>query len=80
MTTPIRAANAPVAFKVEQGKDYYWCSCGSSKSQPFCDGSHKGGPFTPVKYSPDVSKEVHFCVCKASGTPPLCDGSHKNPV
>jgi CDGSH-type Zn-finger protein len=80
MTKPFRASNNPIAVNVEQGKDYFWCACGQSKTQPFCDGSHSGGPFTPVKYSPDVSKEVYFCGCKATGTAPLCDGSHKTPV
>ncbi len=80
MTKPVRASNTPMPFKVERGKDYFWCACGQSKTQPLCDGSHKGGLFTPVKYSPDVNKEVYFCACKATGTAPLCDGSHKKPV
>jgi len=80
MTHPIRASNTPFKVHVEQGNDYFWCACGLSKAQPFCDGSHKGGPITPVKYSPDISKEVFFCGCKATATPPLCDGSHKKLV
>jgi CDGSH iron-sulfur domain-containing protein 3 len=77
MNSPMRASDTPFAKNVEQGKDYYWCACGLSKSQPFCDGSHKGGEFTPVKYSATESKEVYFCGCKASANKPLCDGSHK---
>ena len=65
---------------VEAGKDYWWCACGLSKNQPFCDGSHKGGAFTPVKYSATESKTVYFCGCKASANKPLCDGTHKKPV
>ncbi|MEI8170561.1 MAG: CDGSH iron-sulfur domain-containing protein [Rhodoferax sp.] len=77
MTDPVRASDTPYAVNVEKGKNYFWCACGQSKTQPFCDGAHKGGAFSPVKYSPDVSKEVYFCGCKASGNKPLCDGSHK---
>ena len=80
MTAPVRASNTPFATKVEAGKDYYWCACGQSKNQPFCDGSHKGSTFTPVKYTADATKEVYFCGCKASANGPLCDGSHKKPV
>ena len=75
MSTPEIAAKTPFAIEVEKGKDYYWCSCGKSKSQPFCDGSHKDSAFNPVKYSAEESKTVYFCGCKrAEG--PLCDGSH----
>jgi CDGSH-type Zn-finger protein len=80
MSTPLRASNTPFAVKVESGKDYFWCACGKSKSQPFCDGSHKGGPFVPVKYTATETKEVYFCGCKASSNKPLCDGSHKKAV
>ena len=80
MTTAHRAAESPFPTTVEAGKDYWWCACGLSKKQPFCDGSHKGGPFTPVKYSATESKTVYFCGCKASGKQPLCDGTHKKPA
>ncbi len=80
MTTAVRAADVPSATQVEAGKDYYWCSCGQSKAQPFCDGSHKGSSFTPLKYSATESKLVHFCACKATANAPLCDGAHKKPV
>ena len=80
MSTAHRAADSPFAVPVEAGKDYWWCACGLSKNQPFCDGSHKGGPFTPLKYSAAESKTVYFCGCKASGHKPLCDGTHKKPA
>ena len=76
MTIPVRAADAPYAVNVEKGKDYYWCACGQSKSQPFCDGSHKGTSFSPVKYQAGKSETVYFCGCKQTASQPLCDGSH----
>ena len=81
MTSPVRASDTPFAIDVEQGQDYWWCSCGQSKAQPFCDGSHKAaGTFAPVKYTAAASATVYFCGCKATGGPPLCDGSHKKAV
>lgn len=77
MSTPVRSSDTPFAVEVEQGKAYYWCACGKSQTQPFCDGSHKGSEFTPVKFVAEESKTVYFCGCKASQNKPLCDGSHK---
>lgn len=62
---------------VEAGKNYFWCACGRSGNQPFCDGSYKGTNFTPVKYTAEKKEWVWFCGCKHTGTPPLCDGTHK---
>lgn len=78
MTQPHIAQKSPYPVNVEAGKDYWWCQCGNSKNQPFCDGSHKGGPFTPVKYSATETKTVYFCGCKQSAKKPLCDGTHKS--
>ena len=74
--TPTIAQKSPYAVDVEAGKSYYWCACGQSKNQPFCDGSHKGSSFTPVKWDATDSKTVYFCGCKHSGKGALCDGSH----
>jgi CDGSH-type Zn-finger protein len=74
--TPTIAQKSPYAVDVEAGKSYYWCACGQSKNQPFCDGSHKGSSFTPVKWDATESKTVYFCGCKHSGKGALCDGSH----
>ena len=76
MSNPVRAADTPFATPVEAGKSYYWCSCGKSKGQPFCDGSHSGTDFTPVKYDATETKTAYFCGCKATGNGVMCDGSH----
>lgn len=70
------AGVTPIAIEVEAGKSYWWCACGLSKSQPFCDGSHKGSAFVPVEYKADAPKRVFFCTCKQTGKGPLCDGTH----
>lgn len=77
MSEPTVAQRAPFAVDVEAGKSYFWCACGQSNDQPFCDGSHKGTDFTPVKFDAEASKKVFFCGCKHTGNAPLCDGSHK---
>ncbi|MEJ6394008.1 CDGSH iron-sulfur domain-containing protein [Gymnodinialimonas sp. 2305UL16-5] len=74
--TPIIAQKSPIPVEVEAGKTYFWCTCGRSDSQPFCDGSHKGTALAPMKYSAETDGKVFFCGCKATGTAPLCDGSH----
>ena len=71
-----RAGEGALAIEVEQGKSYYWCSCGKSFKQPFCDGSHKGTKFSPLVYKAEQSKKVFFCTCKKTKDQPLCDGSH----
>jgi CDGSH-type Zn-finger protein len=77
MSEPIVAQSAPYPVEVEAGKDYFWCSCGQSKNQPFCDGSHKGGAFLPVKFQAEEAKTVFFCGCKHTANAPMCDGAHK---
>ena len=73
--TPNIAQKAPFPVEVEDGKTYFWCACGKSAKQPFCDGSHKDTEFTPVKYTAESSKKVFFCGCKHSSKSPLCDGT-----
>jgi CDGSH iron-sulfur domain-containing protein 3 len=67
----------PIAVVVEQGKNYWWCACGLSAKQPFCDGSHKGTSITPVQYQATESGKKWFCVCKKTQNRPFCDGSHQ---
>ena len=77
MSEPKRAGDAPIAVEVEAGKSYFWCSCGQSSNQPFCDGSHKGSDFNPVKWDCEEDGRKFFCTCKFTGNDPFCDGSHK---
>ena len=71
-----KAGSSPIGIVVEEGKSYFWCTCGKSSKQPFCDGSHKGTEFTPLTYKAEESKKVFFCTCKQTDDQPLCDGSH----
>ena len=75
---PVCAQKGSYKIEVEAGKSYWWCSCGKSAKQPFCDGSHKGSSFSPVKFEAETSGIVGFCGCKATGNVPRCDGAHKN--
>ena len=75
---PETPQKAPYPVEVEAGKDYWWCACGKSANQPFCDGSHKGGPFRPVKFAADKTGKVFLCGCKHTRNPPYCDGTHKS--
>lgn len=74
---PRIAQTTPYAIALEADKTYFWCSCGQSKNQPFCDGSHKGSSFTPVKFTADASRTAYLCGCKRTAGQPFCDGSHK---
>lgn len=76
MAEPIIAQKAPYPVEVEEGKDYYWCACGRSNKQPFCDGSHKDTGMAPIKYTAEKTGTVYFCGCKHSKKAPLCDGTH----
>jgi CDGSH-type Zn-finger protein len=76
MSDPHIAQKGPYATTIEAGKTYWWCACGQSKNQPFCDGSHKGGEFSPTKYQAEKDGTVYFCGCKHSGKGVLCDGTH----
>ena len=76
MAEPQIAQKSPYKVEVTAGKTYFWCACGKSQKQPFCDGSHKGSEFSPVKYEAGETKSVFFCGCKHSAKTPLCDGTH----
>ena len=70
--------DTPFPIDLEKGSDYYWCSCGKSKNQPFCDGSHKGSDFSPKKFTAVKTETAYLCGCKKTSNSPFCDGSHKN--
>jgi len=76
MADPQIPQKSPYGVDVEAGRSYFWCSCGKSAKQPFCDGSHADTEFTPVKYEAQESKKLFFCGCKFTKGQPLCDGSH----
>jgi CDGSH-type Zn-finger protein len=74
---PAIGGRLPIAVEVEAGQDYWWCACGKSATQPFCDGSHQGSEFSPLQFTALETKRVFFCTCKRTAGAPLCDGSHK---
>jgi len=77
MNKPATPQKSPYKIKVEKGKSYFWCSCGLSLKQPFCDGAHKKEEkFKSIKFIATENEELDFCGCKMSGRPPFCDGSH----
>lgn len=77
MAEPHIAQKAPYALDLTAG-DYWWCSCGKSAKQPFCDGSHKGSEFSPTKFTIEADKKVWLCGCKHTAGQPFCDGKHKD--
>ena len=77
MSLPIIADNRPHVVNLKKGEEYYFCTCGRSKTQPFCDGSHAGTSFTPKPFTADEDEEAYLCACKHSKNLPYCDGTHK---
>ncbi len=74
--SPIIAAKTPAGVEIEEGKTYYWCRCGRSEDQPFCDGAHAGTGMAPLEFTAEKSASVHLCRCKGTSDPPYCDGTH----
>ncbi|MDZ7753917.1 MAG: CDGSH iron-sulfur domain-containing protein [Gammaproteobacteria bacterium] len=76
MPDPRCAGTTPYVLELEPG-DYFWCACGRSRNQPFCDGSHAGTDITPLMFTVTEQRKRGYCACKQTATPPYCDGSHK---
>ncbi|MDF1861821.1 MAG: CDGSH iron-sulfur domain-containing protein [Verrucomicrobiales bacterium] len=76
MSEPDIAAKEPVKVTLESGKAYFFCTCGKSANQPFCDGSHKGTDFSPQKFEAEKDGNAFLCQCKRTANAPFCDGSH----
>ncbi|HWI29554.1 MAG TPA: CDGSH iron-sulfur domain-containing protein [Stellaceae bacterium] len=72
------ARRSPFALAAEADKQYWWCACGRSRSQPLCDGAHRGTGVTPVPFSVTADGEVRLCGCKQTRSRPFCDGSHNS--
>tara|TARA_B100000686_G_scaffold354121_1_gene462759 strand:- start:359 stop:601 length:243 start_codon:yes stop_codon:yes gene_type:complete len=80
MENSVTPQKKPYKVIVKKDKIYFWCACGLSQKQPFCDGSHqKEGKFDSIKYIAEETREMFFCGCKMTKNPPLCDGSHSKP-
>ena len=76
MDEPKIALKQPIAIQLKQGVTYFYCTCGRSSNQPFCNGAHEGTSFAPLKFESTIDGTSHLCMCKHTKNPPYCDGSH----
>jgi CDGSH-type Zn-finger protein len=76
MSEPEIGGREPVTVDVKAGETYWWCRCGRSQTQPFCDGSHEVTDFQPLEWTAKRDGKRNFCTCKRTKTPPFCDNSH----
>ena len=75
-TVPIIANVKPIKVELEAGKNYFWCQCGLSQNQPFCDGSHAGTDIKPLRFTAEKTGAAGLCQCKSTANAPFCDGTH----
>lgn len=76
MAQPELGGREPISVDVEKGESYWWCTCGKSSNQPFCDGSHAGSTFEPMEWVAPRTRSIFMCTCKQTKTGPFCDGAH----
>lgn len=77
MSKPIIADNKPIKVELKAGQEYYFCRCGRSKKQPYCDGSHSGTGMKPMSFTAEKDEDAYLCQCKHTANAPFCDGTHK---
>lgn len=75
---PVISQKAPYAIEVKAGETYYWCKCGRSKNQPFCNGSHQDTGLEPTAFTAEKTETVYLCGCKKTADQPFCDGTHQS--
>jgi CDGSH-type Zn-finger protein len=73
---PAIGGREPIQVEAKAGETFWWCRCGRSQTQPFCDGSHAGTPYEPLQWTATRPRTVFFCTCKRTRNPPFCDDSH----
>jgi CDGSH-type Zn-finger protein len=78
MSKPTVADNKPIPVELTAGEKYFFCTCGKSSNQPFCDGSHKGTEFAPKAFVAEKDGKAFLCQCKQTANAPFCDGSHSS--
>ena len=77
MSKPVISDNKPAKVALQKDEKYFFCACGRSAEQPFCDGSHRGTSFRPQVFTVTEDGDAWLCACKHTGNAPYCDGSHK---
>ncbi|MEL1133673.1 CDGSH iron-sulfur domain-containing protein [Desulfitobacterium sp. THU1] len=78
MDTPVIAQKTPIPVELKKGEEYYYCTCGKSATQPFCNGAHQGTSFEPMAFKAEEDGTAYLCACKHTKNPPYCDGTHES--